>query len=75
MTTTVKAVYAEGKLELAEPVDIPDGTAVEVILIAPSESQSAVHSADVLARIAALPAEPGADGFSGSDHDRVLYPR
>jgi predicted DNA-binding antitoxin AbrB/MazE fold protein len=75
MTTTMEAIYANGRLQLARPVDIPDGTTVDVIVIAPGEQVPATEAASVLQRIASLPTEPGTEGFSGEDHDLVLYPR
>jgi hypothetical protein len=74
MTTKVNAVYSQGQLRLASPMDLLDGTSVEVVVISPGPAPSAEDACDILRRIASLPIEPGSDGFSGSDHDRVLYP-
>lgn len=35
MTTTVKAIYERGALRLTEPIELEDGTRVDVIVIAP----------------------------------------
>ncbi len=78
MTILCDAVYENGILRPLTPPALREGETVEILLvpqreatISRTESESA---AAALARIAALPLEGNDDtGFSGSDHDRVLY--
>ncbi|WP_255377621.1 hypothetical protein [Planktothrix sp. PCC 11201] len=59
-------------LRLMQPIELPEGTSVEIIVIPKtSDSQHKSH-ADILAEIAALPLEDNADKFSGREHDKVL---
>jgi len=71
---TIAAIYENGVLRLIEPIELPEGTSVEIIVI-PKQSYSQQKSpADILTEIAALPLEENADTFSGRDHDQILYP-
>ncbi len=77
MTILCDAVYENGVLRPLTPPALREGEKVEVLLVtrreaatASTESESA---AAALARIAALPLQGDDRGFSGSDHDRVLY--
>ncbi len=72
MTTTVEAVYEQGSLRLMTPIPLEEGTHVEVIVIVREPASTEQNSADILAMIAAMPLESGAE-FSGRDHDRILY--
>jgi len=73
MTTTVEAIYEQGVLRLIEPIPLADGTRVEVIVIVSESTTGDGTPAEILATIAALPAETQDDEFSGRDHDKVLY--
>jgi predicted DNA-binding antitoxin AbrB/MazE fold protein len=68
---TVPAIYERGVLRLQEPIDLPDGTRVEVIVVSERGADARTPAA-ILAEIAALPIE-GKGSFSGRDHDRILY--
>lgn len=78
MTKTIQATYEGGVFRPSEPVSIAEGSRVELTVRedvatrpARPHSQSFV---DALAQIAALPPEGAPDdGFSGADHDKVLY--
>ena len=73
MTTTVDAIYEHGVLRLKQPISLPEGSEVEVIVISRQAGAEEAKPAEVLASIASLPLEvPGGD-FSGRDHDTVLY--
>ena len=74
MTTHVRAVYENGVFRPTQPVRLAEGTTVDVVILqrdAPSPRPSVVEQ---LAEIARLPREGPDDGFSGADHDDVLYP-
>ncbi|MFO0790585.1 MAG: antitoxin family protein [Pirellulales bacterium] len=72
--------YENGMIVPHNPVSLPNGTEVTIIINeatgqpAPTmsaEARDRYHAA--LARIDALPSENPGDAFSGVDHDRVLY--
>jgi predicted DNA-binding antitoxin AbrB/MazE fold protein len=73
MSTTVEAVYEQGVLRLKEPIALPDGTTVEVIIISPDARQGKATPADILTAIASLPLEGNSAEFSGRDHDQIIY--
>lgn len=75
MATTVEAIYTGGVLRPTQPLEIAEGTRVEVLVLTPRPAAESRTPAEILAAIAALPEEPGAEGFSGKDHDEVLYGR
>jgi predicted DNA-binding antitoxin AbrB/MazE fold protein len=72
MSDTVTAVYEHGTLVLDEPLSIPEGSKVEIAILT-DEHAKARRSAEILARLSALPLEGKTDKFSGRDHDKVLY--
>lgn len=73
MSTTVEAIYEQGVLRLMQPVTLAEGARVEVIIITPEPATEQETPADILTRIAALPLEGDDEGFSGRDHDEILY--
>lgn len=74
MQLTLQAVYEEGVLRLTQPVELPNGTRVSVV-ITTSEVVPASESAEILASIASLPIGSSDDEFSNRDHDQQLYSR
>ena len=75
MTKQVEAVYEQGRLRPLEPLELPEGARLRLVLMTEDETDGQKRPADVLSEIAALPLEGTAEPFSGSDHDSVLYPR
>ena len=75
--TIIDAVYEQGVLRPSRPIDLAEGARVEIIVIArPSTSTPGARTpAEVAARIAAMPMESSPEGFSGEDHDEILYGR
>ncbi len=77
MSTTIEAVYEQGTLRLSRPMNLAEGTRVEVIVIVPQETDHPglrrKNAAEIMAEIAAMPMESSTEGFSGEDHDQVLY--
>jgi predicted DNA-binding antitoxin AbrB/MazE fold protein len=78
MSTTVEAIYENGVLRLSRPIDLAEGTPVEVIIIPRSrqpQPQSGKRTpAEILAEIAAMAVEStDTGGVSGRDHDKILY--
>lgn len=74
MATKIQAVFERGVFRPTDPVTIAEGTTVELTVTTDGPTPSAGTLADALAEIAHLPLRSPRDGFSGSDHDKVLYP-
>ena len=72
---TLEAVYEKGMLRLMQPIDLPEGTRVEITLVKSGSNFQQKTPADILAAIASLPLEGDRNEFSGRDHDNVLYPK
>jgi predicted DNA-binding antitoxin AbrB/MazE fold protein len=73
MTKQVEAVYEQGRLRPLEPLELPEGARLRLLLLTEDESGGEKRPADILSEIAALPLEGAAEPFSGADHDSVLY--
>ncbi|MCA1628304.1 MAG: antitoxin family protein [Acidobacteria bacterium] len=73
MTKEIEAVYEQGVFRPLEPLGLPEGARLRIILVSRYE-ESARRAADRLAEIATLPLEGATDDFSGKDHDSILYP-
>jgi predicted DNA-binding antitoxin AbrB/MazE fold protein len=78
MSQEVRAIYENGQFRPLDPVSLPEQGLVSLIITptiptAPSdvECRQALHAA--LDEAARLPIEGSDDGFSGADHDLVLY--
>jgi predicted DNA-binding antitoxin AbrB/MazE fold protein len=74
MTTHVKAVYENGVFRPTQPVRLAEGTKVDVVILQPDAPSPRPSVAEQLGEIARLPPEGPDDGFSGADHDEILYP-
>ena len=72
---TLEAVYEKGMLRLMQPIDLPEGTRVEITLVKSGSNFQQKTPADILAAIASLPLEGDRNKFSGRDHDNILYPK
>jgi predicted DNA-binding antitoxin AbrB/MazE fold protein len=82
MNRPIPAIFDAGVFRPLEPVDLAEGTRVQVQVTAaetfgelpPNElARQQVAIAEMLAEIENLPIEEPDDGFSGRDHDRLLY--
>jgi predicted DNA-binding antitoxin AbrB/MazE fold protein len=82
MSYTIPAVFNVGTFHPLEPVELAEGTQVEVqvpvtastLELTPDElsrQQNAI--ANFLAKMEALPIEGPSDGFAGRDHGRIPY--
>lgn len=71
--TKIEAVYEQGVLRPVEPLQLPEGTHLDIILMTNDRAGAQRAPADTLAEIAALPVEGATDSFSARDHDTVLY--
>ena len=76
MTTTAAAIYEHGVLRPLTPLPLAEGARVEVTVTDDASSAQAAEigrAGDLLREVAALPMESSQAGFSGRDHDRILY--
>ncbi len=82
MNRTISAIFDAGVFRPLKPVELAEGTPVVVQVpeatppaeLSPAElkqQQAAVKK--MLAEIESLPIEEPDDGFSGRDHDKILY--
>jgi predicted DNA-binding antitoxin AbrB/MazE fold protein len=70
----IQAVVKSGLICPLEPLNLPEGELIEVIVMPSAEKGDVANApAQILARIAAFPLEGTTDNFSGQDHDRILY--
>jgi predicted DNA-binding antitoxin AbrB/MazE fold protein len=75
MALTIEAIYEQGVLRLSQPIPLPEGTRVEVMVISPSVEFETKSPSQILQDIAAMPLQGKDDEFSGRDHDKILYPK
>lgn len=54
---TITAIYEQGVLRLTQPVELPEGTEVQVVIITNNANAPKGNAASILAAIAALPEE------------------
>jgi len=80
MSRTIPAVFHAGVFRPLQPVDLAEGTPVQVELRSPASSggdevDAATRKAwlDYLDRMESLPDEAPQDGLSNRDHDRIVY--
>jgi predicted DNA-binding antitoxin AbrB/MazE fold protein len=71
--TRVQAIFEKGVFRPVEPVRIDEGARVEITIEERTPVPSNPSINDSLDEIAKLPIEGENDGFSGADHDHVLY--
>ena len=75
MTKEIEAVYECGVIRPLEPLELPEGTRLDVTVNIHEKHNTNGNAAQFLAEIAALPLEGPADSFSGREHDSILYPK
>lgn len=75
MTKEIEAIYEHGIIRPLQPLELPEGALLDVIVITHEQSKANGNAAEVLAEIAALPLEGATDAFAGSEHDSILYPK
>ena len=84
MSHAIPAIFDAGVCRPTEAVELPEGTRVVVQVPArtvetgeqlstPHQLPQQIEIEEMLAEIESLPIEEPDDGFSGRDHDRVLY--
>ncbi len=72
MTHTAIVIYEDGVLRLKEPLPVPSGTEFEALLTE-KDGPDPQEAFRILMEIAALPSNGPDDGFSGAQHDEVVY--
>ena len=75
MTKGIEAIYEQGVIRPLQPLELPEGARLDLIVITHDQSESNGNAAEILAQIAALPLEGSNDSFAGRDHDSVIYPK
>ena len=75
MTKEIEAVYEQGMIRPLQPLELPEGAQIDLIVISHEEPKTNGNTAEILAEIAALPLEGSDDTFAGREHDSILYPR
>lgn len=75
MMKEVEAVYEQGRLRTLEPLELPEGARLRVVLLTEDDTAGERTPAEILTEVAALPLEGATEPFSGREHDSVLYPR
>jgi len=74
MTKEIEAVYEHGIIRPLQPLELPEGARLDVIVITYEQKKANGNVAETLAEIAALPLEETTDSFSGCDHDLHILP-
>ena len=75
MTKEIEAVYEQGMIRPLQPLELPEGARLDLIVITHEQPETNGKAAKILAEIAALPLEGSTDTFAGREHDSILYPR
>jgi predicted DNA-binding antitoxin AbrB/MazE fold protein len=75
MTKGIEAVYEQGVIRPLQPLELPEGARLDLIVVTHEQSESSGSTAEILAQIATLPLEGSNDSFAGREHDSVLYPK
>jgi predicted DNA-binding antitoxin AbrB/MazE fold protein len=80
MTYNIDAIFDNGVFRPLEPLAIPNGSRVQLHVESPhadGDAEARIRrkaELEEFLRVAReLPVESPADGFSGADHDRLLY--
>ena len=75
MTKQIEAIYERGIIRPIKPLELPEGTRLDLIISTHEEARPHGNAGKILADIAALPIEGASDFFSGREHDSILYPK
>jgi len=75
MTKEIEAVYEKGIIRPLQPLELPEGSRLDVIVITHEQPKNNRNAAQILSEIAAQPLEGPSDAFPGREHDTILYPK
>ena len=73
MTKSIKAIYEKGVIRPLQPLELPEGSRLKVIVTIDEPPKITPSAAEILAEIAAQPLEGRSDSLSGREHDSTLY--
>jgi predicted DNA-binding antitoxin AbrB/MazE fold protein len=82
MSQQIRAIVENGLLRPLDPISLPEHDIVSIVISSPEVTPPTADDTLLAQRDALremfeeaeqLPLEPSADGFSGADHDEVLY--
>lgn len=73
MTNRITAVFEHGVFRPVTPVSLQEGARVELAYESEQPLKPPQAMLEAIEEIAKLPLEGPDDGFSGADHDRILY--
>jgi len=75
MTKEIEAINEHGIIRPVTPLELPEGSRLDVILIIQEKPRTNGNATSILAEIAALLLEGASNAFSGREHDSILYPK
>ena len=70
MTKEIEAVYEQGLIRPLQPLELPEGTRLDLIVITHERAETNGNAAEILAEIAALPLEGSSDALKSSLNDK-----
>ncbi|MFN8475821.1 MAG: antitoxin family protein [Anaerolineae bacterium] len=70
----IHAIYEKGVLRPVEPISLPEGAQVEVLILTSASAENNETSAEILDRIAALPLEGNPGLRTSQEYESILYP-
>ena len=73
MNKEIEAVYEQGVIRPLQPLELPEGARLNLIVVTHEQPESNGSAARIIAEIAGLPLEGSNDAFSSSEHDSILY--
>jgi len=73
MTIQIDAIYERGVFRPASPVELEEGAKVVLNVDTETRLNAPQRLVAALAEIAGMPSQSPDDGFSGADHDDLLY--
>ena len=73
MIKEIEAVYEHGLIRPLQPLELPEGARIDLIVITHEQPEANGNVVEVLAEIATIPVEGANDAFAGRDHDFILY--
>ncbi len=78
MTKTIQAIYSDGQIRPLEPLELPDGTSLQIVVDVPSAAgkpgqQGSSEAAWDVFRSLGSDAQPGRLADPSIKHDRYLY--
>jgi predicted DNA-binding antitoxin AbrB/MazE fold protein len=75
MTKQIEAIYEQGIIRPLQPLELPEGTRLNLIVITHEQLETNGKAAKILPEIAALPLEGSSETLAGREHDSILYPK